>query len=198
MININALKIGDRIKYKVDNDIRIGKIKEIFDKQVFVTNEYLGYYPSSWVRKEQILFKLEPITEYKEIPIEKEQRKIFDTKDLKVGDKIRYKTPQSGNCVRDGIIKYIITQGNKTYYNIDTYGSNILLYSEDIILDKPIENTYNVICYAEEYNYIDWGNTNKKTTFIFNENNNNKIKIDEYYGKFELGKKYQIIIKEIS
>ncbi len=77
IIKISDLKVGDRIKCRIHIKIKTGNIAFIGKYGILVYLEPLNYYLSkdeplaSPVDFENIISKLEPITEYKEIPIEK-------------------------------------------------------------------------------------------------------------------------------
>jgi len=76
-MNINDLKAGDRVKYNCDINPFIGNILELTDKKckVTVNNEYLE---PRWIRKEQIISKLEPLPlQYREIPMNKEEESYW-------------------------------------------------------------------------------------------------------------------------
>ena len=217
MTTINDLKVGDRVKCRAAlcSDW-IGTIVEIVtnisgDKRFHVKNlkscNRFGY--DCDMGANGIVCKLEPIIEYKEIPIEKESRKINNLNDLKVGDTISFRKNFFGNpnCIYSGTIRLIITQGDKTYYNISLSGNNsiVLVYPEDIILDKPIEKVIDVTCiFAEkDTGFHGVGPYQERYKFFQNKKNPNNEDIDirfttdEWGNLLEPHKKYQITIKEI-
>jgi len=68
-MKIEELKVGDRVKYKIDIMPFIGDIIELTSNKFKITVNN-GYQEPRWIRREQIISKLD--TQYKEIPIEKE------------------------------------------------------------------------------------------------------------------------------
>lgn len=103
-MNINELKVGDRVKYR-------HILGNICEGNILLIDEYQNYYFSHTssqslykTKKEDIISKLEPLPpQYKEIkiehnqPTEPPQEEIIDFNDLKIGDCVNYKYPDSYN-----------------------------------------------------------------------------------------------------
>lgn len=69
-MKINELKIGDKIKFKLDQDVHVTTIVEITESKILTT--HLGRWLRGgefWIRHDQVICKLESVPD-KEIPIE--------------------------------------------------------------------------------------------------------------------------------
>lgn len=108
-MNINELKVGDRVKCKIcflKEEEAIGDLIDIKDDKFYVKFGLRGVF---YFNRDGIISKLEPLSQYKEIKIEHEnlsqgseqdcRQRYFASEyknsikisDLKVGDKIRYR-----------------------------------------------------------------------------------------------------------
>jgi hypothetical protein len=78
-MQLKHLKVGDRVKYKYNGGIHKSVIEKIGNEHFLLNDDAIAInvHGFKWINKEDVIFKLEPIQEYKEIPIEKEEEKYY-------------------------------------------------------------------------------------------------------------------------
>ena len=163
-MKVNELKVGDRVKYKIEHgicginhsttEIAEGSILEIrTDYGGFFqigNNKYSGNQIS--VRKEDIISKLEPLQpQYKEIKIEQENKSSIKISDLMVGNRVKILVPVSN--VFYGIIKGLPINYDNINFSIHCDGESYQRPISPNYIVAKLEPIYCNYCIAGESSF---------------------------------------------